>query len=124
MLYFIIYMIQVLPTIRDIAQVLAFLSFFFTLILGLGCFMNLNDPDTPKIMKVVKILSIICCVSTLLALLIPNKTTLYQMSAIYLGKQINRSVRVDDKIQKISTIVDLNLDNIIKDLINKAKDVE
>ena len=75
-------------------------------------------------MKYTKILSITCCVLSLLTLLIPNKTTLYQMSAIYLGKQINKSVQIDDKIQKILTIVDLNLDNTIKDLINNAKDGE
>lgn len=122
MLYFIIYMIQVLPTVREIASNLAGISLALTLMLGLGCLMNIGDPCTPKIMKFVKILSITCCVSTLLALLIPNKTTLYQMSAVYFGKQINKSVQVDAKTQKISTIMDLILDNTIKDLINKAKE--
>lgn len=122
MLYFIIYMMQVLPTIGDIAQALAVFSFVLTLILGLGCLMNIDEPYTPKVIKFVKILSITCCVSTLLALLIPNKTTLYQMSAVYFAKQINKSVQVDAKIQKISTIMDLNLDKTIKDLINQAKE--
>lgn len=121
MLYFIIYMTQVIPTIGDIAYALAGVSFVGTLILGLGCLMNCGDPCTPKIMKYVKILSITCCASTLLALLIPNKTTLYQMSAVYLGKQINKSVQVDAKIQKISTIMDLQLDKTIKEL---TKDTE
>lgn len=116
MLYFIIYMMQVIPIINGIVQVLALFSLCLTLILGLGCFMNDGDPCTPKLIKFVKILSITCCVSTLLALLIPNKTTLYQMSAVYLGKQINKSVQVDAKIQKISTIMDLQLDKTIKDL--------
>ena len=124
MLYFIIYMMQVIPTIREMTHLLVCLSFFCTLILGFCYFADINQPYAPKIMKYVKILSITCCVSWLLTLLIPNKTTLSQMSAIYLGKQINKSVRVDDKIQKISTVIDLNLDNTIKDLINKAKDGE
>ena len=122
MLYFIIYMIQVIPIISDMVQILAGISLVLTLMLGVGCLMNIGAPCTPKIMKFVKILSITCCVSTLLALLIPNKTTLYQMSAVYFGKQINKSVQVDAKIQKISTIMDLNLDNTIKDLINNAKE--
>ena len=112
---------QILPTIGDIALALACFSFASILILGLGCFINLNDPDTPKVMKVVKILSVICCVSTLLGILTPNKTTLYQMSAVYLGKQINKSVQVDAKIQKISTIMDLQLDKTIKELTQDVK---
>lgn len=121
MLYFIIYMMQVIPTIGDITLGLAILSISLTVILGLGCLMNSDDPDTPKVMKFVKILSITCCVSALLALLIPNKTTLYQMSAVYLGKQINKSVQVDAKIQKISTIVDLQLDKTMKELTQDVK---
>lgn len=121
MLYFIIYMTQVIPTIGDIAHTLTGLSFFSTLILGLIYLASYGDPCAPKIMKYVKILSITCCVSTLLALLIPNKTTLYQMSAIYLGKQINKSVQVDAKIQKISTIMDLQLDKTIKELTQDTK---
>lgn len=122
MLYFIIYMMQVIPIISDMVHALAGISLALTLMLGLGCLMSIGDPSIPKIMKFVKILSITCCVSSLLALLIPNKTTLYQMSAVYLGKQINKSVRINDKIQKISTVIDLNLDNTIKDLINEAKE--
>ena len=122
MLYFIIYMMQVIPTIRELTHTLTVLSFFGTLSLSFLYFVNISEPYAPKIMKYVKILSITCCVLSLLTLLIPNKTTLYQMSAIYLGKQINKSVHVDDKIQKISTVIDLNLDNTIKDLINEAKE--
>ena len=117
-------MMQVIPAIREITHLLVGLSFFGTFILSFCYFMDINEPYAPKIMKYTKILSITCCVLSLLTLLIPNKTTLYQMSAIYLGKQINKSVQIDDKIQKISTIIDLNLDNTIKDLINNAKDGE
>ena len=122
MLYFIIYMMQVIPTIREMTHLLVVLSFFGTLALSFCYFVNIGEPYAPKILKYVKILSITCCVLSLLTLLIPNKTTLYRMSAIYLGKQINKSVHVDDKIQKISTVIDLNLDNTIKDLINEAKE--
>ena len=109
------------PTIRNTAQVLACISLGFTLMLGLGYLMDCDDPCTPKIMKCVKILSITCCVSTLLDLLTPNKTTLYQMSAVYSGKQINKSVQVDAKIKKISTIMDLQLDKTIKELTQDTK---
>ena len=43
------------------------------------------------------------------------------MSAVYLGKQINKSVQVDAKIQKISTIMDLQLDKTIKELTQDTK---
>lgn len=122
MLYFIIYMMQVIPTIREMTHFLVGLSFSGTFALIFCYLVNIGEPYAPKIMKYVKILSITCCVLSLLTLLLPNKTTLYRMSAIYLGKQINKSVHVDDKIQKISTVIDLNLDNTIKDLINEAKE--
>lgn len=121
MLYFIIYMTQVIPTIREMTQLLVSLSFLCTLLLSLCYLGSINEPYAPKIMKYVKILSITCCVSALLSLLIPNKTTLYQMSAVYLGKQISKSVCVDDKIQKISAIMDLQLDKTIEELIKDAE---
>jgi len=117
MLYFIIYILQVLPTLSDIAYTVCVLSFVFSLVLGLGCIINGNeDPLVPTLLKTIKILGITCCISTLLALFTPNQTTLYQMSAVYLGKQVNQSIQLDAKIQKISTIVDLQLDKAIKDL--------
>ena len=121
MLYFIIYMIQVIPTIRDITQALAGFSFVSALILWFAYSAYTGEICAPKIMKFAKIFSVICCVSALLGLLTRNKTTLCQMSAVYLGKQINKSVQVDAKIQKISTIMDLQLDKTIKEL---TKDVE
>ena len=43
------------------------------------------------------------------------------MGAVYLGQQINKSVRIDAKIQKISTIMDLQLDKATKELIQNMK---
>lgn len=114
MLYFIIYMIQVLPTLADIAFGICVLSSVCLLILCIGYL--IEDSLPPKFPRVIKMLGITCCISTLLALFTPNRTTLYQMSAIYLGKQVNKSIQLDAKIQKISTIVDLQLDKTIKDL--------
>ena len=121
MLYFIIYIIQVVPTIRDMTQALAGFSFVSALILWLAYSAYADEIYAPKIMKFAKIFTVICCVSTLLGLLTPNKATLYQMSAVYLGKQINKSVQVDAKIQKISTIMDLQLDKTIKELTQDTK---
>lgn len=114
-------MIQVIPTIRDTTQALAEFSFVSALILWLVYSAYADEIYAPKIMKFAKILTVTCCVSTLLGLLTPNKTTLYQMSAVYLGKQINKSVQVDAKIQKISTIMDLQLDKTIKELTQDTK---
>lgn len=114
MLYFIIYMLQVLPTLSDIAYVICVLTLTFLFILGIWYLMEGDLPT--KSPQAIKILSITCYVSTLLVLFTPNQTTLYQMSAVYLGKQANKSIQLDAKIQKISTIVDLQLDKAIKDM--------
>lgn len=47
---------------------------------------------------------------------VPPKTAIYQMAGVYCGKQINQSVQIDKKLQKVSEIIDLQLDKSIKEL--------
>lgn len=49
-------------------------------------------------------------------LLVPSKSALYQIAGIYCGKQINQQIRIDKKLQKVSEIIDLQLDKNIKEL--------
>ena len=48
--------------------------------------------------------------------LIPTKNTLLLMGGIYLGKKAINAVVTDEKIKKVNTIIELELDRRIKEL--------
>lgn len=50
--------------------------------------------------------------------LIPTKNTLLLMGGTYLGKKAINAVVTDSKIQKVNTIIELELDKRIKELQN------
>ena len=50
--------------------------------------------------------------------LIPTKNTLLLMGGTYLGKKAINAVVTDSKIQKVNTIIELELDRRIKELQN------
>lgn len=51
-----------------------------------------------------------------IGLLVPSKSALYQIAGVYCGKQINQQIHIDKKLQKVSEIIDLQLDKNIKEL--------
>jgi hypothetical protein len=57
-----------------------------------------------------------CLVSSLFLFLIPTKQTLLLMTGTYLGKRAVSAVATSDKLEKINTIIDLQLDKYIKEL--------
>lgn len=73
---------------------------------------------TGSILKKLMIISIIVsCVKILL----PNEKTLYIMAGAYIGTEIVTSKIALEKIEKINTIIDLKLDEIIKEYKNEYK---
>lgn len=55
-------------------------------------------------------------VTSLILLALPTKQTLLLMGGTYLGKRAANKVINSDKLEKINTIIDLQLDNYIKEL--------
>lgn len=55
-------------------------------------------------------------VTSLILLALPTKQTLLLMGGTYLGKRAANKVINSDKLEKINTIIDLQLDRYIKDL--------
>jgi hypothetical protein len=53
---------------------------------------------------------------TLLICFIPSKQTLLLMGGVYLGKKAVNTVITDKKIEKVNTIIELELDKRIKEL--------
>ena len=69
-----------------------------------------------KVFKFFKNFYITLVVTLFVGLLVPSKSALYQMAGVYCGKQINQQVHIDKKLQKVSEIIDLQLDKNIKEL--------
>ena len=55
-------------------------------------------------------------IATLLICFIPSKQTLLLMGGVYLGKKAVNTVITDKKIEKVNTIIELELDKRIKEL--------
>lgn len=60
----------------------------------------------------------ICLVGLFLVNLLPSKVALYQMVGIFYGKQVSQQLHIDKKLQKVSEIIDLQLDKGIRELRN------
>ena len=61
-------------------------------------------------------------VTSLVLLALPTKQTLLLMGGTYLGKQAVNEVVNSDKLEKINTIIDLQLDKYIKELKGNNND--
>ena len=69
-----------------------------------------------KNMILSKKIAAVFLVSSLFLFLIPTKQTLLLMTGTYLGKRAVSAVATSDKLEKINTIIDLQLDKYIKEL--------
>lgn len=56
----------------------------------------------------------------ILSVLAPTKQTLLLMGGTYYGKKAVNAVVTSDKLQKVNTIIDLQLDKYIKDLTKEV----
>ncbi len=55
-------------------------------------------------------------VTSLILLALPTKQTLLLMGGTYLGKRAVNAVATSDKLEKVNTIIDLQLDKYIKEM--------
>lgn len=130
--YLFIYLLQITENAANIAQ-------FF---IGLGCvllvislmiygacmsciynstYSKQEKECFEKHIKLCKIIPTIVLIIGLLFSLIPTKQTLLLMGGYYLGKKTVNAVVTDEKIKKIDTIINLELDKRIKDLKSENK---
>ena len=117
--YLFIYLLQLAETLRDIAWVwlvaVPFISF-------LGCMMLLDYGEAQETMaKNVKKFLVIWLGIPLVIFILPAKQTLLLMGGMYLGKQAVTQVVTSQKLEKVNTIIDLQLDKYIKELKGVAK---
>ena len=79
---------------------------------------EIREAELNKIFVPLKKIFIISTVITVLVGLIPTKNTLLLMGGTYLGKKAINAVVTDSKIQKVNTIIELELEKRIKELQN------
>lgn len=133
-----IYLLQVMDII-DVVVCIAwclFIGFIIALIINLivtggSCESFIPDEDDKKynsecykLYLVRKYIVKGGIISTLIAVslsLIPTKQTLLLMGGRYLGRKAVNAVVTDEKIKKIDTIINLQLDKYIKDLKQEVK---
>lgn len=71
--------------------------------------------------NIVRRVSIALLVIIILGVLAPTKQTLLLMGGTYYGKKAVNAVVTSNKLQKVNTIIDLQLDKYIKELTNEQK---
>lgn len=110
--YLFIYLLQVADYLHKVSIGLVVISPFIWLIHCLAC---ARERETGLEKKFLKIPLIMIFIGIFLHF-IPTKQTLLLMGGTYIGKKAVNTVITDEKIKKIDTIINLQLDKYIKEL--------
>lgn len=125
--YLYIYLIGLFDEIKNFIGVAMLPATIMLLIgiMGLFPIVEQNDKAELSIKKGLKktfIMGLTLLISfALLNIIIPNKNTMYLIAGVYLGKTTTKQLTLGDKAQKLSKLVDLNLDKAIKQLEREVK---
>lgn len=125
--YWFIYLLQLMDTLEGIDILCVFLFFLSGIaLLVMGALTRFTyekfEPDYCDISKDTaiygsKIIKKTCIISFCLVLVlsfIPTRQTALMLGSVYLGKKAVSTVVTDEKIKKIDTIINLELDKRIK----------
>lgn len=112
--YLFIYLLQLTEVLNSIAWGWLLVT---PIIIFLGCcFLFDCDEAQETLQKNAKKFLAIWLGVPLLIFILPAKQTLLLMGGTYLGKQAVNQVVTSQKLEKINTIIDLQLDKYIKEL--------
>ena len=130
--YLFIYLLQICENIRSLGCIIGFITFFTTIALAVAVVITIAngfDPYSSKeeinkfkntsktIGKITGVLIII----DFLIMSIPTKQTIILLGGTYYGKKAVKQVVTSQKLEKVNTIIDLQLDKYIKDLKQETK---
>lgn len=113
--YLFIYLLQLVEVLQDVTRVTNGLAILCTVAFAVIWVVNIVDGEEylKQVCKSLKPVIIIAVTLSLLLMLVPTKQTLVLIGGLYLSKQ---AVELDSKIDKINTIITLELDKRIKEL--------
>lgn len=117
MLVELLYLADRVDVIKDLFAVICFILFVIIIV---GIVIKIEGHDIEDELKIkIGNLSLwfsipLFVILLILNILIPSQTFIYQAIGLHIGKHISQSVFVDTKLQKVSEIVDLKLNEMIK----------
>lgn len=125
--YLFIYLLQITGSISCLLEILGILAMMSLVSLIVIFYIReaiyASDYSDAKekhcmdnIREITKKISIFTVATFLILAVIPTKQTLLLMGGTYLGKKAVNTVITDEKIKKIDTIINLQLDKYIKEL--------
>lgn len=120
MLYWIIYLIDVITPLKDVFIGLTILG-AITFIITAYCALEQSkaygkeDEDYKKMYSIAKHIFTTALISLLLAVFIPSKTTAYTLLGIKLGQVAVSKPEVQNKVDKLSKVIDIKLDQYIQE---------
>lgn len=128
--YLFIYLLQVADIWENLLFIFILLAFIC--ITGTACFTGYmlqeevpfslkdcnyeTDKNILKCFNFVKSVTISLVLISLIGAFVPTRQTLLLMGGTYLAKRTVSSSMVNDKLEKINTVIDLQLDKYIKEL--------
>ena len=114
--YLFIYGLQLAGLLKLISEIL--ISLLIVAIVGMvpAFIYKDEDADAEKWFDILRKIFIALLPLTILSVLAPTKQTLLLMGGTHYGKKAVNSVVTSDKLQKVNTIIDLQLDKYIKEL--------
>lgn len=119
--YLFIYSLQMADILATVSGICGFLLIATTIAL-IPLFMYKEEDKIVKDgFNIVCRVNIALLVIIILGVLAPTKQTLLLMGGTYYGKKAVNAVVTSDKLQKVNTIIDLQLDKYIKELTNEQK---
>lgn len=119
--YLFIYSLQMADILATVSGICGFLLIATTISL-IPLFMYKEEDKLVKDgFNIIRRVSIALLVIIILGVLAPTKQTLLLMGGTYYGKKAVNAVVTSDKLQKVNTIIDLQLDKYIKELTNEQK---
>ena len=108
--YLFIYLLQLSDTIIFLGA----LSFCLIFFVGFITLIKDDFDDFLQLFKKRQIIIMICLM--FISMIFPTKQTLLLVGGTYLGKKAINTVITDKKIEKVNTIIELELDKRIKEL--------
>lgn len=121
--YLFIYLLQFADVIDGCADFFISTSVIFAALTAIGAIYWADEKDKGPFDFFVKS-TVVSLILLLTCNLIPTKQTLLLMGGTYLGKKAIDVVATDEKIKKVDTIINLQLDKYIKELQNETGSVE
>lgn len=122
--YLFIYLLQMadnLFVLQGFIYILLFISIFawifaYMMLDTVSYYNREKSTRTKRLLRYIKKFYITCISILIIASLIPTKQTLLLVSGTYMGKKAINTVITSEKLKKVDTIINLELDKRIKEL--------